>query len=384
MRNLFMLAACMQASALFALTTTTTTFGKLQCTDLGEIYSEGLYRYISSTVIPESSDIVGAVCITNLVGHSTVKHDVYTIWIDELYATTIGDFSNCKGITSLEVINNGKRAYYYGSVIKTTTFLANAFRGCTSLKRATITSTIQESSRNLFYGCTALEDINHSFTYISEGSFRGCSSLKNIDLSQVTCVGAGAFKSCIGLESVTFGAKLTELVDDAFENCDSLTNIVFNSRPPLGLVESGILANCPKITFPDKYKSEWNCVINDMISTRKTSGEVKVPYAWLKEKYPSLGSFYLEYEQKANETAENGINSIGECYIAGLDPNDSGASFVTIIRIGENGPEITWEPNLGEERKYDILGSNDLVNWSVIGGDDIRYYQFFKVEVEQN
>ncbi len=60
---------------------------------------------------------------------------------------------------------------------------------------------------------------------IGEYAFYGCIYLAEIDLSNVTEIGAGAFAICTSLTSVTLSETLTELPDLAFYGCASLTEI---------------------------------------------------------------------------------------------------------------------------------------------------------------
>lgn len=107
-----------------------------------------------------------------------------------------------------------------------------------------------------------------------------------------------------------------------------------------------------------------------------------VPMSWLKDKYPEIGDSVEELEAKANETAANG-HKVWECYLAGEDPTDANSKFAAEIVVGEEGkPSISWNPDLGEERTYKILGSTDLKTWVEIPEGHEADYNFFKVTVE--
>ena len=93
--------------------------------------------------------------------------------------------------------------------------------------------------------------------------------------------------------------------------------------------------------------------------------------------------------------ASNGNNTIEECYVTGISPNDETAKFEERIEIGADGkPIVSWQPDLNEdgtkaERVYRVLGAKALngeVQW-----DDVtdlqdygaeQGYRFFKVDVE--
>lgn len=114
--------------------------------------------------------------------------------------------------------------------------------------------------------------------------------------------------------------------------------------------------------------------------TRTT--EVAVPFSWIETRFPTVGSSVEALEKKANETAANG-HKVWECYVAGEDPTNSASKFAAEITVGEDGkPSISWNPDLGEERVYKILGSTDLKTWEVVPEGEEATYNFFKVTVE--
>lgn len=109
----------------------------------------------------------------------------------------------------------------------------------------------------------------------------------------------------------------------------------------------------------------------------------------------------------ATMTAANGCSTVGECYVAGLDPDDPTSKFVTTISMNadgslarrgqrRNGPNgkpiiISWDPDLNEngmknERVYRILGAKSLGGpWDDVTDIvdlDAEGYRFFKATVE--
>ena len=116
------------------------------------------------------------------------------------------------------------------------------------------------------------------------------------------------------------------------------------------------------------------------------STPVAVPFAWLKEKYPSLMDA-AAFEAKASEVAANGVNKVWECFVAGIDPTDATAKFVTKIEMVDGKPVITWEPDMNQGsgktgvRTYKLLGSTDLKTWAEVADGAESNFNFFKVEV---
>lgn len=110
--------------------------------------------------------------------------------------------------------------------------------------------------------------------------------------------------------------------------------------------------------------------------------DIPVQYSWLKEHYTTIADSSEEFEAKANETAANG-HKVWECYVAGEDPTDSASKFAAEITVGEDGkPVVSWNPDLGSERVYKILGSTDLKTWAEVSKGEEASYNFFKVSVE--
>ena len=148
------------------------------------------------------------------------------------------------------------------------------------------------------------------------------------------------------------------------------------------------------IYVKDAYESEGSdCIWMDAFIwtpvpqfTETQTTLVAVPFAWLQEKYPSITDA-AAFEAKANEVAANGVNKVWECYVAGIDPTDSTAKFVTKIEMVDGKPVITWEPDMNEgsgkigARAYKLLGSIDLKTWSEVADDAEANFNFFKVEV---
>ena len=121
-----------------------------------------------------------------------------------------------------------------------------------------------------------------------------------------------------------------------------------------------------------------------------------VETAWLKEKFPALGDYYFDYEEKAKADAANGMK-VWECYVAGLNPTAADATFSVLIRMSDAGePILSWDPALnGEtedgagirdgERHYSVFGRRDLADgaeaWTPVAEGEEGDYRFFKVEV---
>lgn len=93
----------------------------------------------------------------------------------------------------------------------------------------TITAIADDASPNIsagvFYRCSSLKKVilSKSLAVIPSYTFRGCSSLSSIDLSNVTEIGDYAFYACKSLTSADL-PQVTEIGPFAFNYCTSLAS----------------------------------------------------------------------------------------------------------------------------------------------------------------
>ena len=117
--------------------------------------------------------------------------------------------------TSATAATNSKEAY--------------TFENCTSLKTINLEN-ITKMSKGIFKGCTSLTEVNLAkLTQLGYENFMGCTSLKSVVLPKVTSLGANAFDGCTALTSIEFKLKVTTVGKQALANCTSLTTVLFNS-----------------------------------------------------------------------------------------------------------------------------------------------------------
>lgn len=87
-------------------------------------------------------------------------------------------------------------------------------------------------NRKLFYNCSNLESItfNEGVKEIHDLAFSKCNKLKEIDLSNVTKIGSGAFKDCSSLKLVKLTSLKGALRQEIFKNCSDLEEIILSNE----------------------------------------------------------------------------------------------------------------------------------------------------------
>lgn len=111
-----------------------------------------------------------------------------------------------------------------------------AFTGCSKLKTFNFekTQSIGESA----FALSGIEKADFcNAKIIKESAFSCCIELKEVDLNNVEIIEHHAFESS-GILTVSFGAKLKKIGNQAFEGCAFLENIVCLSPKPPRICES--------------------------------------------------------------------------------------------------------------------------------------------------
>lgn len=102
--------------------------------------------------------------------------------------------------------------------------ISDAFKG-SDIKKVTIPAGFPKINANAFNNCDELEEvlIEGSIEYIGGRAFKGCSSLQTIEV-QCTEVWDNAFENCTSLTNATF-TGVTEFKKEVFKGCSSLRKV---------------------------------------------------------------------------------------------------------------------------------------------------------------
>jgi len=77
--------------------------------------------------------------------------------------------------------------------------------------------------------------------------------------------------------------------------------------------------------------------------------------------------------------AANGINTVGQCLVAGIPEDDKDAKFTVSVTMTNGVPYITWDPNL-PDREYVIMGKTNLTDAAWVAPTNSAH-RFFNVKI---
>lgn len=162
--------------------------------------------------------------------------------------TSIGNraFSNCKKLTSVylkdgkDMLTIGMHTFsstpistlylgrdYAPTYDENTKLDAFPFYNKQSLTELQIGPLVTTLPKYAFYGCSSLKEVDlMNVTNIGYGAFKWCSSL-NVNLMNVTNIGDYAFQWCRALSN-TLNKNITHIGDNAFDGCDFHGELSFN------------------------------------------------------------------------------------------------------------------------------------------------------------
>ena len=153
-----------------------------------------------------------------------------------------------------------------------TSIRVSAFSGCVSLSSVTIPNGVKSIGEFAFEDCVSLSSISlpDSITSIGIGAFGWCISLSSVTIPNgVTSIRESTFDGCRSLTSITIHDNIKSLPWPAFEGCTSLTEITVSGGNAYYCSENGVLFNKDKTTLL-KYpagKTDTSYTVPDSVTT---------------------------------------------------------------------------------------------------------------------
>ncbi len=172
------------------------------------------------------------------------------------HITHIGNYSFCDFYKlTYVVLPKGYALVPWGDKIRNTSIGNGAFRGCTSLKYVDIPDSVKTIDSSAFEGCSALSSITipNSVVKISDGTFIGCTSLTTVNIpDSVNRIEGSAFQGCTSLSSITIPNGVSRISLFTFKGCSSLTTV--NIPDSVNSIEGYAFQGCTglsSITIPE-------------------------------------------------------------------------------------------------------------------------------------
>ena len=151
--------------------------------------------------------------------------------------TRIGSyaFSRCSNLRGIDL-------YWFSGTLGERVFMSDS-----RLTYIRWPSSLRTIPKGTFQGCTAIERLDFFFTNVALGdeAFRGCTGLKEVDISQFDRVGDYAFSECSGITTVNFSPVTTLDGRGIFYKCSNISWISFG--PYLAIIPAYTFYGCTHI-----------------------------------------------------------------------------------------------------------------------------------------
>ena len=114
---------------------------------------------------------------------------------------------------------------------------------------------------------------------LGERSFSGCSNIEELDLSnsKLTSIPEGAFAHCKNLKTIKLPSTITSIGDEAFYNCQSLTNIEGLDKCNLKSIGSAAFSNCKALENLDFSQSTFTDVPSKAFNGCSALAKITLP-----------------------------------------------------------------------------------------------------------
>ncbi len=138
-----------------------------------------------------------------------------------------------------------------------------AFRNCRNLKSVIFKTDNCRVCSGAFINCENLKTVeNFPNTEIHEDVFKNCISLSNITFANedIEFIGANAFYNCASLKEITLSSELTFIGEEAFAECEKLEKINVKPNNKLSYINSYAFKHCVSLQSVDFSPANIDCV----------------------------------------------------------------------------------------------------------------------------
>lgn len=221
---------------------------------------------------------------------------------------------------------------------------------------------------------------------LGERSFSGCSNIEELDLSnsKLTSIPEGAFAYCKNLKTIKLPSTITSIGDEAFYNCQSLTNIEGLDKCNLKSIGSASFSNCKALENLDFSQSTFTNVPSKAFNGCSALAKITLPdtlttiggYAF----YACYGMPQLDLSNTALTTLENyALYQMRETTKLSLPDSISSIGTHAFSVSTSNGAVPTVLPaSLKDKVNYKDTATSPWLNRKVMFTDeDVKTIHFY-------
>lgn len=221
---------------------------------------------------------------------------------------------------------------------------------------------------------------------LGERSFSGCSNIEELDLSnsKLTSIPEGAFAYCKNLKTIKLPSTITSIGDEAFYNCQSLTNIEGLDKCNLKSIGSAAFSNCKALENLDFSQSTFTNVPSKAFHGCSALAKITLPntlttiggYAF----YACYGIPQLDLSNTALTTLENyALYQMRETTKLSLPDSISSIGTHAFSVSTSNGAVPTILPaSLKDKVNYKDAATSPWLNRKVMFTDeDVKTIHFY-------
>ncbi len=181
---------------------------------------------------------------------NAVLENVHVLTNSNYFTFQASCFAGCTTLKKVTFESSTQNRYYYNYAFKDCINLTQV--GSTA-NRVQLANNLTNNSEGVFMGCTSIQGITYRYaaTKIGKNWFKGCTSLKTLNITNAGTIGESAFEGCSAITSVSFLTTQTRALSFdsyAFKNCTGLTSVILCQQyRKITTLPEGIFEGCTKL-----------------------------------------------------------------------------------------------------------------------------------------
>lgn len=210
---------------------------------------------------------------------------------------------------------------------------ASAFSNCDELEEVLVEGPIEYIGGRAFKGCSSLKTMEVQCTEVNDNAFENCTSLTSATFIGVTEFGKEVFKGCSSLRKVSIPENVSYLDCSAFTNCESLEITVYGRNTRLSSV--GYMPKTATIVCYEGAAIEKDCEENGIaVSYLKNSATPQPTLATSEPTSFTKDGFTVSKSGTLIEYSGNSLDNIEiPCEISGIEVKSIGSDAFRGLNI---------------------------------------------------